>query len=151
MESQILKALQPHLNLNPSPKLDRLCTNPVPEKVIIFKVVSDSHPKETDSVLIMSYTFCSLIWLSAVCAEREGTYQKLLSCLTVRHKGRKFASTGFQKALTAGWVIQESFQAIQCHMFLRIWMLLMSVQITFWFQALRPSLLMPWHLNQDSM
>ncbi|PPR87979.1 hypothetical protein GOBAR_AA32715 [Gossypium barbadense] len=33
-ESRILKALQPQLCLDPTPKLDRLCTNPVPTKVI---------------------------------------------------------------------------------------------------------------------
>ncbi|XWS12183.1 hypothetical protein CRYUN_Cryun37aG0068000 [Craigia yunnanensis] len=32
-ESQILKALQPQLCLDPTPKLDRLCTNPVPTKL----------------------------------------------------------------------------------------------------------------------
>ncbi|KAL4279160.1 hypothetical protein GQ457_03G040280 [Hibiscus cannabinus] len=32
-ESRILKALQPQLCLNPTPKLDRLCTNPVPTKL----------------------------------------------------------------------------------------------------------------------
>ncbi|XVF25251.1 hypothetical protein REPUB_Repub13aG0197200 [Reevesia pubescens] len=32
-ESRILKALQPQLCLDPTPKLDRLCTNPVPTKL----------------------------------------------------------------------------------------------------------------------
>ncbi|XP_022723261.1 LOW QUALITY PROTEIN: ataxin-2 homolog [Durio zibethinus] len=32
-ESRILKALQPQLYLDPTPKLDRLCTNPVPTKL----------------------------------------------------------------------------------------------------------------------
>ncbi|XP_068335447.1 protein PHYTOCHROME-DEPENDENT LATE-FLOWERING-like [Pyrus communis] len=33
VESQILKALQPQLHLDPTPKLDRLCKNPVPTKL----------------------------------------------------------------------------------------------------------------------
>ncbi|KAM1717014.1 hypothetical protein ACFX11_024906 [Malus domestica] len=33
MESRILKALQPQLYLDPTPKLDRLCKNPVPTKL----------------------------------------------------------------------------------------------------------------------
>lgn len=37
MESQILKALQPKLHLDPTPELGRLCKNPVPTKVINIK------------------------------------------------------------------------------------------------------------------
>ncbi|KAG2722575.1 hypothetical protein I3760_02G133100 [Carya illinoinensis] len=33
VESRILKALQPQLHLDPTPKLDRLCNNPVPTKL----------------------------------------------------------------------------------------------------------------------
>lgn len=33
MESRILKALQPQLNLNPSPTFDRLCNSPIPVKL----------------------------------------------------------------------------------------------------------------------
>jgi len=34
VESRILKALQPQLCLDPTPKLDRLCNNPISTKVI---------------------------------------------------------------------------------------------------------------------
>lgn len=37
VESRILKALQPQLHLDPTPKLDRLCNNPVPTKVMHFQ------------------------------------------------------------------------------------------------------------------
>lgn len=33
MESRIVKAMKPELCLGPSPKLDRLCTDPIPNKV----------------------------------------------------------------------------------------------------------------------
>lgn len=36
MESRIVKAMKPELCLDPSPKLDRLCTDPIPNKVNLF-------------------------------------------------------------------------------------------------------------------
>lgn len=39
VESRILKALQPKLHLDPTPKLDRLCKNPVPTKVLSFRFI----------------------------------------------------------------------------------------------------------------
>lgn len=42
VESRILKALQPRLLLDPAPKLDRLCNNPVPTKVSLFRSTSCS-------------------------------------------------------------------------------------------------------------
>ena len=56
MESQILKALQPKLHLDPTPKLDRLCKNPVPTKVINFDADFKFFTQRTDIIY-----FCTKI------------------------------------------------------------------------------------------
>lgn len=71
MESRILKALQPQLCLDPTPKFDRLCNNPVLAKVIILALISSSFTGKADCIIIMLDTVCSSIWLYAACGERD--------------------------------------------------------------------------------
>ncbi|KAE8659576.1 Nup107-like protein [Hibiscus syriacus] len=54
-ESRILKALQPQLRLDPIPKLDRLCTNPVPTKLDLASCsLRRNRLKQTPEVTVTS-------------------------------------------------------------------------------------------------
>lgn len=65
-ESRILKALQPQLCLDPTPKLDRLCTSPVPtkvmssERIVIFFCFDHSLSLLTILNLQLNLASCSL-------------------------------------------------------------------------------------------
>ncbi|XP_048139527.1 protein PHYTOCHROME-DEPENDENT LATE-FLOWERING [Rhodamnia argentea] len=68
VESRILKALQPQLCLDPTPKLDRLSKSPVPEK--LHMTLSSLHKKRLRHVPEISVTSSNKIHGKKICIDR---------------------------------------------------------------------------------